>query len=137
MSAPSAAGARHRLHALLGEFERVLGEEYAALRTSDPDRVQTLCATKQSLVTEIEAASRGLQSPAADEPEAQAEWAAIKGLLGRCAIANRTNGTAIEASRSFVSSLLDVLCGRTAGERVYQANGRLGGTQHGRALERV
>ncbi len=138
MSAPLApASARHRLHGLLRDFDRVLADEYEALKRRDVERLDTTTAAKQRLITEIEAASRGVQPPPSSEAAVQDEWEQIKRLLGRCALANRTNGAAIDASRSFVTSLLDVLCGRTASERVYQANGRLGGAQHGRSRERV
>jgi flagellar biosynthesis/type III secretory pathway chaperone len=70
-------------------------------------------------------------------PEETAEWAQIRTLLARCALANRTNGAAIDASRHFVTSLLDLLTGRRPGERVYDARGRLGDSGRSRAWERV
>lgn len=123
-SAP-AARSRHQLHALLEDFDAVLAAEYEALRLRDPDRLQTAINAKLRLATDIEALSPLLEASSAQGDSERTEWAAIRDLLGRCALANRTNGAAIDASRCFVTSLLDLLSGQRAGERTYTAAGRL------------
>lgn len=120
------ARSRHQLHALLQDFDTVLASEYEALRQRDPNRLHTAINAKQRLTNDIEALAHVFEagSTNGDDTE-QAEWAAIRGLLGRCALANRTNGAAIDASRSFVRSMLDLLSGQHTGERTYTATGRL------------
>ena len=121
------ARSRHQLHALLKDFDTVLAREYEALRHRDPERLQTAVQEKQRLASDIEALAPLLDASSAvqNENSEQTEWAAIRDLLGRCALANRTNGAAIEASRCFVTSMLDLLSGQRAGERTYTAAGRL------------
>ena len=117
---------RHRLHALLTDFDAVLAVEYDALRRRDPERLYEAIAHKQRLTAALDgfAPSEALKPGAADTT-ADDEWNAIQRLLSRCALANRTNGAAIEASRSFVTSLLDIMTGRSTSERTYTARGRI------------
>lgn len=139
MSAPTAA-ARGELRALLEDFDRVLSQEYEALRRRDTAALEDAVQTKQQLMTTLGQLEQQCPLPAADArlaPEETAEWAQIRALLARCALANRTNGAAIDASRNFVTSLLDLLTGRRPGERVYDARGRLGDGGRSRAWERV
>jgi flagellar biosynthesis/type III secretory pathway chaperone len=118
---------RHRLHALLKDFDTVLASEYEALRLRDPDRLQAAVDAKQRLASDIEGLTPQLDVPntAPGDADEQEEWVAIQRLLGRCALANRTNGAAIDASRCFVTSMLDLLSGQRAGERTYTSTGRL------------
>jgi len=143
MSAESVT-ARKSLRALLEDFDRVLASEYEALRTRDTDGLETAVARKQELVGAIATASKrcplpapGTETVTAEDPEASAEWADIRQLLARCALANRTNGAAVDASRSFVNSLLDLLTGRRPGERLYDARGRVGDSGRRRTWESV
>lgn len=139
MSAPTAE-ARGTLRALLEDFDRVLASEYEALRRRDTAALEHAVETKQQLVTSLGTLGRQCPLPAADaelSPEETTEWAQIRTLLARCALANRTNGAAVDASRNFVTSLLDLLTGRRPGERVYDARGRLGDGGRSRAWERV
>lgn len=134
------AESRGKLHALLEDFDRVLAHEYEALRRRDTTALEEAVQTKQQLVAAL--GSMGQQCPlpatgAELAPEETAEWAQIRTLLARCALANRTNGAAIDASRNFVTSLLDLLTGRRPGERVYDARGRLGDSGRSRAWERI
>jgi flagellar biosynthesis/type III secretory pathway chaperone len=134
--------ARQSLLALLQDFDRVLASEYEALRARDVDGLESAVARKQELVGEIAETSRHCPLPAAgddiaDDPSASAEWGAIRGLLARCALANRTNGAAVDASRSFVNSLLDLMTGRPPGSRLYDARGRVGDTGRRRSWDSV
>ena len=127
-SSPAArARSRHQLQALLENFDTVLASEYEALRQRDPERLQVAVDAKQRLASAIEGLAPLLEAPGSvqGEDSEHAQWTAIRGLLGRCALANRTNGAAIEASRCFVTSMLDLLSGQRAGERTYTAAGRL------------
>ncbi len=139
-SAPAGrARSRHQLHALLKDFDAVLASEYEALRHRDAERLHTAVHEKQRLAGDIEALTPLLDAASAvhhDDTE-QAEWAAIRNLLGRCALANRTNGAAIDASRCFVTSMLDLMSGQRAGERTYTAAGRLNSHAPRLRFERV
>ena len=117
-----------RLRALLANFDVALSAEYEALRQRDPDGLQAAISTKQRLANEFDALTPQLTPPAVDthDPALLEEWDTIRALLARCALANRTNGAAIDASRCFVTSMLDILTGRNARERTYTAQGRLG-----------
>jgi len=130
---------RHRLHALLKDFDRVLASEYEAVRTRDAERLQSAVDAKQRLTSDIEKLTPQIRPPAASPHNAgeHEEWAAIQRLLGRCALANRTNGAAIDASRSFMTSLLDLLSGRRISERTYTASGRLDSQAQRLRVERV
>lgn len=135
---------RKSLLALLQDFDRVLAHEYEALRTRDVDGLEAAVSRKQTLVGEIAETSRLCPLPAegddagtTDDPSASAEWRAIRQLLARCALANRTNGAAVDASRSFVNSLLDLVTGRQPGARLYDARGRVGDTGRRRTWESV
>ncbi|HMM78336.1 MAG TPA: flagellar protein FlgN [Gammaproteobacteria bacterium] len=139
MNAPTAE-ARGTLRALLEDFDRVLAGEYEALRRRDTAALEHAVETKHRLIASLGTLGRQCPPPAAEvalTPEETAEWAQIRMLLARCALANRTNGAAIDASRNFVTSLLDLLTGRRPGERVYDARGRLGDSGRSRAWERV
>ena len=132
--------ARKTLRALLVDFDRVLSGEYEALRQRDTDGLEAAVVEKQQLVSAISVASSQCTLPPADAelaPEESEEWAQIRALLARCALANRTNGAAIDASRNFVTSLLDLICGHQPGERLYNARGRVGDTGRSRAWDRV
>ena len=136
----STVEARKTLRALLEDFDRVLTSEYDALRTRDVDALEEAAASKQQLVGTLATLGRQCPPPPADAAlsvEESAEWAQIRALLARCALANRTNGAAIDASRNFVTSLLDLFCGRRPGERVYDASGRMGDASRSRAWDRV
>lgn len=122
--------ARETLHTLLRDFEHTLAQEYAALRTRDVAAIEAAVTHKRELTLALnEAASQcdlsALRdvSPHADE---QAAWTEIRALLERCALANRTNGAAVETSKTLTNTLLDLLSGRPAGERLYNARGRVG-----------
>lgn len=141
---PADGTARRSLLALLEDFDRVLSSEYEALRTRDTDGLETAVARKQELVGAIAQATRQHPLPGnfaetqlSDDPEASAEWAAIRKLLARCALANRTNGAAVDASRNFVDSLLDLMTGRQPGARLYDARGRCGANARRRTWESV
>jgi flagellar biosynthesis/type III secretory pathway chaperone len=139
-SAPAVrARSRHQLHALLKDFDAVLASEYEALRHRDPERLQTAIQEKQRLASGIEALTPLLDIANAMPGDAteQPEWVAIRNLLGRCALANRTNGAAIDASRCFVTSMLDLMSGQRAGERTYTAAGRLNSHAPRLRFERV
>ena len=91
--------ARKTLRALLADFDHVLASEYEALRARDTDGLENAVARKQELVGAIATAGERCPVPppgaAGDpegDPEASAEWAEIRQLLARCALANRTNG---------------------------------------------
>ena len=129
---------RHRLHALLTDFDAVLAVEYDALRRRQPERLADAIAQKQRLAYELDGLGPAVEDlkPGAAEPEAS-EWNEIQRLLGRCALANRTNGAAIDASRSFVTSLLDILTGRPTAGRTYTARGHLNATASGGDYTRV
>jgi flagellar biosynthesis/type III secretory pathway chaperone len=136
--------ARKTLRALLADFDHVLASEYEALRARDTDGLENAVARKQELVGAIATAGERCPVPppgaAGDpegDPEASAEWAEIRQLLARCALANRTNGAAVDASRNFVNSLLDLLTGRRPGERLYDARGRVGDSGRRRTWESV
>jgi flagellar biosynthesis/type III secretory pathway chaperone len=136
--------ARKSLRALLAEFDQVLASEYEALRARDTDGLENAVARKQELVGAIATAGKrcpvpppGAPGDPAGDPEASAEWAEIRQLLARCALANRTNGAAVDASRNFVNSLLDLLTGRRPGERLYDARGRVGESGRRRTWESV
>ncbi|MCC7123178.1 MAG: flagellar protein FlgN [Gammaproteobacteria bacterium] len=138
MTAPHAA--RSDLRALLEDFDRVLASEYDALRRRDTAALEDAVQTKQHLVAALGTLGGRSPLPPADadlSPEERAEWGQIRALLARCALANRTNGAAIDASRNFVTSLIDLMTGRRPGERVYDARGRLGDGERSRAWERV
>ena len=139
-SAPAVrARSRHQLHALLKDFDAVLASEYEALRRRDPERLHTAVHEKQRLAGDIEALAPLLDVARAvqNDDSEQAEWVTIRNLLGRCALANRTNGAAIEASRCFVTSMLDLMSGQRAGERTYTAAGRLNSHAPRLRFERV
>ncbi len=143
MSAESTI-ARKSLRGLLADFDQVLASEYEALRARDTEGLETAVARKQELVGSIATASKRCPVPAPgapvdtpNDPEASAEWAEIRQLLARCALANRTNGAAVEASRNFVNSLLDLLTGQRPGERLYDARGRVGDSGRRRTWESV
>lgn len=136
----TATEARGSLRALLEDFDRVLASEYEALRMRDADALEQAAQSKQQLVASLGTLSRQCPLPARDavlSPEESEEWAQIRALLARCALANRTNGAAIDASRNFVTTLLDLLCGRRPGERVYDARGRIGDAGRSRAWDSV
>ena len=139
-SAPAVrARSRHHLHALLKDFDAVLASEYEALSQRDSERLQTAVHAKQRLASDIEALTPLLDAAnttQGDDTE-QPEWAAIRSLLGRCALANRTNGAAIDASRCFVTSMLDLMSGQRTGERTYTAAGRLNSHAPRLRFERV
>ncbi len=130
---------RHRLHALLTDFDAVLAVEYDALRRREPERLYDAIAHKQRLTAALDGFSPSVEAlkPAAADTTADDEWNAIQRLLSRCALANRTNGAAIEASRSFVTSLLDIVTGRSTTERTYTARGRISATTSRSNFERV
>ena len=126
---------RRRLHALLTDFDAVLAVEYDALRRREPERLYDAIAHKQRLTTALDGFSPSVE--ALKPTTADDEWNAIQRLLSRCALANRTNGAAIEASRSFVTSLLDIMTGRSTTERTYTARGRISATTSRSNFERV
>lgn len=139
MNAPQSE-TRHRVRALLQDFDAVLTAEYEALRHRDSDGLESAVQRKLELTAQLEAVASELTPPAAGTPTTatdEAEWEQFRSLLGRCALANRTNGAAIDASRNFVTSLLDVLQGRLPGERIYNARGRLGENRPLSTFERV
>lgn len=125
--ATPAVRARHRLHALLQDFDAALASEYDALRKRDPERLRLTVETKQRLAGDLEQLAPHVKAPsdAAADAEDLAQWDEIQRLLSRCALANRSNGAAIEASRAFVNSMLDLMTGRRPGERTYTASGRM------------
>jgi flagellar biosynthesis/type III secretory pathway chaperone len=127
---PTASVTTHRLRDLLTEFDVVLASEYTALRERDSERLATLVASKQRLANELEAFAPQIRAWQANSLARDDEWQALRTLLDRCSRANRTNGAAIDASRSFVTSMLDLLTGRRANERTYTARGRLGMGSH-------
>ena len=97
-SSPAArARSRDQLQALLENFDTVLASEYEALRQRDPLRLQIAVDAKQRLASAIEGLAPLLEAPGSvqGEDSAHAQWTAIRGLLGRCALANRTNGAEI------------------------------------------
>ncbi|MBI2802777.1 MAG: flagellar protein FlgN [Gammaproteobacteria bacterium] len=130
------ASPRH-LRALLTEFDAVLSAEYDALRERNADGLDAAIARKQRLAHDIEVVTTQVTPPATPDPELLEEWSEIRTLLGRCALANRTNGAAIDASRSFVTSMLDILTGRNVRERTYTARGRLAPAVPHATYERV
>ena len=138
-SPPERARSRHRLHALLKDFDSVLASEYEAVRLRDTERLQAAVAAKQRLASDIEQLTPEIEAPGAASQDAaeKEEWAAIQSLLGRCALANRTNGAAIDASRCFMTSMLDLLSGGRTGERTYTAAGRLSKQAPRLRVERV
>jgi flagellar biosynthesis/type III secretory pathway chaperone len=123
---PAESEPRHRFHALLTQFDAVLATEYEALRHRDSEGLEQLIATKQRLADELDGYSEHLRHWQATTSADDEQWVAIRNLLARCALANRTNGAAIKASQNFVTSMLDLLTGRRVGERTYTARGRLG-----------
>ena len=129
---------RNRLHALLIDFDAVLALEYDALRRRQSDRLADAIAEKQRLASELDGLGPAFEElkPGAADSVTQ-EWNEIQRLLGRCALANRTNGAAIDASRSFVTSLLDILTGRSTTGRTYTARGHLNATASGGGYTRV
>lgn len=135
------AEARSTLRALLEDFDRVLAREYEALRQRDASAIEDAAHRKQRLVGSLDEAARHCPLPRQDAtltPEETAEWAQIRALLLRCSLANRTNGAAIDASRNFVTSLLDLMLGGRPRGQVYDARGRrLGERGPSRAWERV
>lgn len=135
-STVAAAENVERLQGLLQDFEAVLAAEYEALRTRDTVRLDSIIARKDSLAAELDDIGRQLPKPGPDR-DASPEWTEIRALILRCAQANRANGAAIEANRTFVTSLLDVLRGRSPTARTYDARGRLGGSAAGTALEKA
>ncbi|MBI4696219.1 MAG: flagellar protein FlgN [Gammaproteobacteria bacterium] len=134
-SAPS-TGNIGRLQDLLQDFESVLAAEYEALRTRDTGQLDAAIARKNVLAAELDAIGRQLPPPGPDLDSSH-EWAELRALILRCSQANRANGAAIEANRKFVTSLLDILRGRSATERTYDARGRLGGGAAHSALEKA
>lgn len=135
---------RKSLLALLEDFDRVLDSEYEALRARDVDGLEAAVSRKQALVGALAETSSRCPLPASfsetqagDDPTASAEWSAIRDLLARCALANRTNGAAVDASRNFVNSLLDLMTGRQPGGRLYDARGRVGDSGRRRTWESV
>jgi flagellar biosynthesis/type III secretory pathway chaperone len=131
--ATPAVRARHRLHALLQNFDAALAAENDALRRRDPEGLRLTVEAKQRLAGDLEQLAPHVKAPDGSDAEARdlAQWNEIQHLLSRCALVNRTNGAAIEASRAFVNSLLDLMIGRRPVERTYTASGRMetGGSQ--------
>lgn len=128
---------RHNLRALLNDFDAVLSAEYEALRQRDSDRIETLVATKQRLASDLDKWTPQVREWQASATAEDDEWNTIHNLLGRCALANRTNGAAIDASRCFVTTMLDLLTGRRSTERTYTARGRLGASLAKSSYDRV
>jgi len=124
---------------LLGELESLLDREYDAIRQRDLAQLDALTDDKQGLVDDINrtAVAMGdtLKDLLGDNPSTSGRE--IRAAITRCAQANKTNGCAIESSQSFTSSLLDILRGRTPGERTYNARGRLGTSRGASAFLRV
>ena len=129
---------RHRLHALLRDFDAALASEYEAVRQRDAVRLESAVAEKLRLAGDLERLTPQVQPPAAEsDPRDREQWSQIQALLGRCALANRTNGAAIDASRCFMTSMLDLLSGRRPNERTYTAAGRLSRESAAVRFERV
>ncbi|MGE3390489.1 MAG: flagellar export chaperone FlgN [Gammaproteobacteria bacterium] len=129
---------RHQLHALLKDFDAALASEYEAVRQRDTARLEAAVAEKLRLAGDLERLTPQVQPPTtAGDPREREQWAQIQALLGRCALANRTNGAAIDASRSFMTSMLDLLSGRRPNERTYTAAGRLSRETAAVRFERV
>ena len=127
-----------RLRALLTDFDAVLSAEYEALRQRDADSLDAAVASKQRLAREIEVLTAHVTPPPATVDLALLdEWSAIRALLSRCALANRTNGAAIDASRCFITSMLDILSGSNIRERTYTARGRLAAAMPRAGYERI
>ncbi len=128
-----------RLRALLDDFDAVLRAEYDALRARDPERLEEAINAKQRLASELDAAAPLVAAARkqAETGEDHTEWLAVRDLLSRCALANRTNGAAIDASRAFVTSLLDVMTGRCARTRTYSARGQYVSALPAQRYERV
>ncbi len=118
------------LEALLTRFEDALAREYDALRTRDAVALDDAIAAKTTLAQSLEQTARraGLSGDHDPVPQTPA-WDAIRERLQRCQQANRRNGAAIDASRGFVNSMIDILSGSGPSERTYDARGRL--DQHG------
>ncbi|MGH8597627.1 MAG: flagellar export chaperone FlgN, partial [Gammaproteobacteria bacterium] len=114
----NAAPAPYRLRALLSEFDAVLAAEYEALRERDSERLDDLVEAKHRLTDELEHFAPAVRELRTQNQEHD-DWRLVRDLLARCALANRTNGAAIDASRCFVTSMLDLLTGRHPGERTY------------------
>lgn len=129
---------RHRLHALLRDFDAVLASEYEAVRQRDAVKLESAVAEKLRLAGDLERLTPQVQPPAdGSDPRDREQWSQIQTLLGRCALANRTNGAAIDASRCFITSMLDLLSGRRPNERTYTAAGRLSRESAAVRYERV
>lgn len=127
-----------RLRALLTEFDAVLSAEYEALRERNADGLDAAISRKQRLARDLDTVTAQVTPPPTiADPALLEEWSEIRTLLGRCALANRTNGAAIDASRSFVTSMLDILTGRNVRERTYTARGRLAPAVPRATYERV
>ena len=137
----SQSDARRALRELLQEFESVLASEYDALLRRDTAQLEVAVSDKQRLTAALGETARlcDLQTRG-NHPDVavQREWHDIEGLLARCALANQTNGAAVNSSKNLVGSLLDVLSGRSPRARLYDAKGRTGDNGlSSRARERV
>ena len=117
-----------QLIAQLNEFEAVLEREYAAIRQRDVGQIESLTQDKQSFIEDINRTAAEMGEALNDllKKESSTVSKLVRGLIERCAKANRTNGCAIESSKSFTTTLLDILHGKVPGERTYTARGRLG-----------
>ena len=129
----SPADARKALLALLVDFSRLLIEEYEALLGRQAGIIEACARRKQDLTAAIEVAARDCDFAGRKHdtsPEARQEWSRIEAMLNDCAIANRKNGAAVQASRQVVGALLDIMRGKVPGERLYDARGRAGASAY-------
>jgi flagellar biosynthesis/type III secretory pathway chaperone len=118
--------AMQTLEAHLRDLVELLQTEYNAIRERDSGGIAMLSDAKQELVDSINAlvtttdANDLLTAVAADGASD------IIALLEQCRHANRVNGAAIETSQTFAAAMLDILRGRSPGQRIYTARGRFG-----------
>lgn len=115
--------------AQLRELGELLAAEFEAIRSRDADAITGFATTKQALVGQIDVSVASLGSSLdalIDDPQAFSNGLEIIELMRQCKNANRVNGAAIESSQTFAGALLDIMRGRTPGDAIYTANGRLG-----------
>ena len=145
MTDPRAAAANsrdaERLITQLRELDRLLGEEYAAIRKRDTGQLEALTQEKEALVIEIDNTvarmGDGLNALIGKSARPSPAGITVRKLIASCQRANKTNGGALETSQSFTNSLLDLLRGQTPGQRTYTADGRLGAGSSSSAVVRI
>ena len=124
---------------LMVELSETLAQEYEVLRKRDIEGLEAAIERKSTILAKLESASGAIDRAreALGSGDLLEDWPELHDIAADCAVANRTNGGAIELNRGLVANLLDTLYGVSRAERTYDAHGHLDQQDAARSVGRA